>query len=83
MPVLKFRTLSEMDAANWRRSDDPALPTVIARVWAFADRTCPRRFPPGSYRHRTMEAARAQREEWENANFRAFWSRKKAPPAVR
>ena len=76
MPLLKFRSLSEMDAALWRSSDDPALPGAIARVWAFADRTCPRRFPPGVYRHPTVESACAQRDAWEEANFRAFWARR-------
>jgi hypothetical protein len=81
MPLIKFGSLEEMDAALWRSSDDPSLLAVIARVWAFADRTCPRRFPPGVYRHRTLQSANEQRDTWEEANFRSFWSGRRDPRA--
>jgi hypothetical protein len=79
MPVRKFRSLQEMEDALWRPSDDPSLAVAIARVWSFADRTCPRRFPPGVYRHRSVEDAQRLRDAWEAANFRAFWARRGRP----
>jgi hypothetical protein len=51
------------------------------RVWRFAAETCPRRFPPGVYRHRSIEEAKRQREVWDEANFRAFWERRRVMPA--
>jgi len=81
MPVQKFRSLQQMEDALWRPSDDPSLGAAIARVWRFADRTCPRRFPPGVYKHRTIEAAQQLRDIWEEANFRSFWALRRAPGA--
>ncbi len=78
MPVRKFRSLEEMEDALWREAGDPALQRAIARVWAFADQTCPRRFPPGVYRHRSAAEADRQRDLWEEANFEAYWSRQAA-----
>lgn len=75
MPVRKFRDVSEMDE-HWYDRRDPALQDAIRRVWAFAERTCPLRFPPGVYRHRSLEEADAQREQWEAANFAAFQARR-------
>lgn len=77
MPVRKFRSLQEMEDALWRRSDDPSLAAAIAGVWDFADRTCPRHFPPGLYKHRSLEEAQRLRDDWEGANFRAFWKRRR------
>ena len=79
MPLRKYRSLQEMEDSLWRRSDDPSLLDAMARVWEFADRTCPRRFPPGVYRHRSLEEAARQRELWERANFEAYRSRQAEP----
>lgn len=76
MPIRKFRTLEEMEDALWRAPTDPALSAAIARVWEFGDRIAPRRFPPGVYKHRSIDAAQALRERWEEANFRRFWAKK-------
>lgn len=77
MPVRRFRSLEEMEDTLWREPGDPALWRAIESVWAFADRTCPRRFPPGVYRHHSIEDAERQREQWEQANFEAFWRRRR------
>ncbi len=74
MPVRKFRDISEMED-TWYASGDPALFAAIRRVWDFARRTCQPRFPPGVYKQRSFEQADAQREMWEEANFRAFQAR--------
>ena len=76
MPIRKFRDVSEMDDGPWYERTDPSLHRAIARVWSFAMRTCALRFPPGVYRHQSFEEADAQREQWEEANFRAFQARR-------
>lgn len=80
MPIRKFRNLQEMEDSLWREPGDPQLWQAIARVWRFADQTCPRRFPPGVYKHRTIEEAERLRESWEEANFRTFWARRGSEP---
>jgi len=76
MPVKKYRDVSEMEPALWRDPGDPALFLAMARVWDFAMRSLRPRFPPGVYRHRSLEEAERLREQWEEANFRAFHSRR-------
>lgn len=72
MPVRKFRDVSEMEDTLWRKPGDPELFRAIAAVWDFAARTVPRRFPPGVYRHRSIEDAEALRDKWEEADFQAL-----------
>jgi hypothetical protein len=72
-----------MEDALWRRPDDPGLPAAIARVWRFADRICPLHFPPGVHKHRSVEEAQKLREIWQDANFSAFWERRKRQVAPR
>jgi hypothetical protein len=72
MPVRKFRDVREMDSEPWRAPEDPLLWRAIAGVWDFAERTCPRRYPPGVYKHRSIEEAEQLREQWEETNFLAF-----------
>jgi len=79
MPIRKFRDVSEMEEP-WRTPGDPALFRAIASVWDFAARTCPLRFPPGVYRHRWIKDAKALRETWDEASFRAFHERRRAIP---
>lgn len=80
MPIRKFRSADAMNQDTWRDPGDPDLLRAIASVWEFAERTCPRHFPPGVYRHRTIEEAKALRERWEADDFRALWDRRKASP---
>ncbi|MEO6327012.1 MAG: hypothetical protein ABIT01_20500 [Thermoanaerobaculia bacterium] len=76
MPVRKFRDVSEMED-TWREPGDPALFRAIESVWDFAERTCPMRFPPGVYKHRSIEDAQALVEVWAEQNFRAFQERRR------
>lgn len=76
MPVRRFRGVEAMEDALWREPGDAELWQVICRVWRFAAATCPLRFPPGVYRHRSIEEAQRQREAWDEENFRAFWRRR-------
>jgi hypothetical protein len=78
MPIRKFRHVAEMEDTQWYQRGDPALFAAIARVWDFAQRTCPLRFPPGVYKHRSFADADAQRERWEAANFEAFQARRRS-----
>lgn len=75
-----------MEDTLWR-APGPELWRAIARVWDFAARTCPRRFPPGVYKHRSIEEAQALRDKWEENDFRAYWRRQHlagadVPPGV-
>jgi hypothetical protein len=83
MPVRKFRNMAEMvemEDSLWRSPGDPDLWRAIDRVWRFAATTCPRRFPPGVYRHRSIEEAKRQREVWAEEDFRALWKRRGIDP---
>ena len=64
MPVHKLRTLQEAEDALWRDPDDPQLWSHIASLWEFSHRLFPRKFPPGVYKHRSIEEANQQREAW-------------------
>ena len=78
MPVRKFRDVSEMEDTLWYERGDPELPRAIARVWSFAARVCPLEFPRGVHKYRSIEAAEADRDRWEEANFQAFHARRRA-----
>jgi hypothetical protein len=74
MPVHKYRNVSEIKD-RWYRPGSAELAAAIRRVWAFARRTCPQRFPRGVYKHRNIEAASALRDEWERASFESHQAR--------
>ena len=76
MPIKKFRDVSEMEAELWRDPGDPALFQAMARVWEFAMKTTRPRFPPGVYKHASIEDAERLRLQWEDANFRSFGARR-------
>jgi hypothetical protein len=67
MPVHKFRSIEGTPPVPWRRPGDPELYVALERLWETARRLCPRRFPSGVYKHRTMEEMNQQRQEWESA----------------
>jgi hypothetical protein len=79
MPVRKVRDLQEMEDSLWREPG-PDLWRAISAVWSFAARTCPRHFPPGVYRHRSLEDAERQRDLWEDADFHELWRRRGIKP---
>ncbi len=78
MGVRKFRDVSEMEDVLWREPGDPELLSAIASTWDFAARTLPRHFPPGVYRHRSVEEAKGLKDKWEEADFVAFREQRKA-----
>lgn len=77
MGVKRFRDVSEMEGNTWYEPGDPRLFEAIRAVWDFAARTLQPRFPPGVYKHRSIEDAEALRETWDRANFEAFHARRR------
>lgn len=65
MPVRKFRSVEEMNQPLWRRPGDPELYRAIARLWEFGQKTGSKRFPPGVYKHRSIEDLQEQCRRWE------------------
>jgi hypothetical protein len=55
---------------RWRAAGTPELWRAISQVWDLGRRTTPRRFPPGVYRHRSIEHLDALTEEWARSRFR-------------
>jgi hypothetical protein len=80
MPVKKIRDLQEMEDSLWREPGSPELMRAIESVQRLGARTRPLGFPPGVYKHRSIEDAERLREEWEKANFREFWRRRGLEP---
>jgi hypothetical protein len=78
MPVRRFRDLQQVEDALWREPGSAELFRAMERVWDFARRSCPRHFPPGVHKHRSLEEAQAQREAWEARDFEEFWRRQRA-----
>ena len=76
MPVRKFRSVEDIPAP-WHESGDRSLPGAIAGVWDLGQRIGAPRFPPGVYRHRSLEEMNKLDEEWAKANFKKFWERAK------
>jgi hypothetical protein len=72
MPVRRFRNVADMNQPTWRKPGDPALFQSIALLWEAGHRMAEQRFPPGVYRHRSIETMDAKTNEWALANFRAF-----------
>jgi len=74
MPVKKFRDVSEMEDSV-HEPGTRRLYEVIRHVWGLSDRICPLQFPEGVFKHRSIEDAEAQRETWEEENFRRHRAR--------
>jgi hypothetical protein len=70
MPVRKFRSIEEMKCEVWFEPGDSRLWEAIAQVWSFAASASRLRFPPGVYKHRSIEESNRLREEWEAASIR-------------
>lgn len=70
MPVRKFRNVEEMSEPRWRPSGQPELWEVMRYLAKLKEKTTSYRFPPGVYKHRSMEEAEALREQWEEENIR-------------
>jgi hypothetical protein len=75
MPVRKFRDVAEMEGNTWHEPGSPELFRAIRNTWAFATRTLQPYFPPGVYKHRSLEDAQKLCEDWAKANFAAYRKR--------
>jgi len=71
MPVQKYRSIEDMPEI-WFKPGDPRLYIAIAAVWDFGQRWLAPHYPPGVYKHRTMEDKNRLDEEWAVLNFQAF-----------
>ena len=65
MPIRRLRSLDEAEQSVWLESADQRLWPTVKDVWTLADRLYRRRFPPGVYKHRTMDEVNRQTDLWE------------------
>ncbi len=65
MPVQKFRSIEDMPGETWLTPGDPALYRTLASLWETSRRLWPRRFPPGVFKHRSIDSMQRQRDEWD------------------
>jgi hypothetical protein len=72
MPVRRLRSLDEAEQTLWQTPGDPRLWQSIAAVWGLARRLSPPHFPPGVYKHRSVESLNRQTERWETEHVDAL-----------
>ncbi len=77
MPVRKFRSIEEMDAATPRRPGDATLLDAIREAWSTAERLAQLEPRPGVRKFRSIEEANAAREAALRQRVRALASRRK------
>lgn len=65
MPIRRLRSIEEAEQSVWLDANDPRLWPAVKGVWTLAERLYRRRFPPGVYKHRTIDAANRQTDLWE------------------
>ncbi len=70
MPIKKFRDIAEMKRTAFRPGS-PELVAAVRYIWSLSDLICPLRFPPGVYKHRSIEAAESLRRQWQTVNVQA------------
>jgi hypothetical protein len=80
MPVRRFHSIEEMPDETWLEPGSAALEKAIRSVWDFSERTCPRHFPRGVHKHRSIESLWETEERWDLANFVAFWAARGGVP---
>ncbi len=65
MPLRKFRTIEEMNAADaelWCAAPDAAYYRRIRQLWNTSSKLNPRKYPRGVFKFRTLEEAQQQRD---------------------
>jgi hypothetical protein len=80
MPIKKFRDVADMKRRSYQPAS-PELEAVTRYIWSLSEKICPLRFPPGVYKHRSIEDAESLRAMWQHANVRAQQARIRAKPA--
>ena len=68
MPVRKFRSVEELPPPPLHRRGSRALIEAIAATWSRSAWLAPPRFPPGVYRHRSIEEMNAKTDAWAAEN---------------
>ncbi len=81
MPVRKFRSVEDVPEW-WYQPGDPMLFRAMARLWRLGRATLQLHFPPGVYKHRSIEEMNQQQEAWDQANFLAFQARREKEVAM-
>ncbi len=76
MPIKKDKDVSEMEEV-WYEPGDPRLFVAIRTTWRLAQMILRPHFPPGVYKHRSIEEANGLREAWDQANLEALHARRK------
>jgi hypothetical protein len=66
MPVHKLHSLPDHDDGLWLDPADPSLLPTIVAVWERSRLLCPPSFPPGVYKHASIEDANRLTERWEH-----------------
>ena len=53
------------------RPGSASLVSATRYIWSLPELICPLRFPPGVYKHRSIEEAEVLRKQWQRANVEA------------
>lgn len=70
-PVRKFRSIEDMKAEpRWYEPGTEEHLRAIAQLWRASARMVRATFPPGVYKHRSIEDADRLAESWDRENFR-------------
>jgi hypothetical protein len=69
MPVRKFRSVADMPPPPLREPGTQALFDVVAGHWRAGALMADLRFPPGVYRHASVESLNARTDAWEAARI--------------
>lgn len=65
MPVRKFRSVAEMPPPPLREPGTQALFDAVAGHWRTGALMADLRFPPGVYRHGSVDSLNARTDAWE------------------
>jgi len=65
MPVRKFRSVADMPPPPLREPGTTSLFEALAGHWMAGALMADLRFPPGLYRHRSVESLNALTDAWE------------------
>ena len=76
MSVRKFRCVEDIPE-TWLEPGSAELSRAIKSIWSFGQRSLAPHFPPGVYKHRSLEDLHIQEESWDARNFEDFHARRR------
>lgn len=82
MPVIKFTSVEQAERTTWLAPTDPRLWSMIDACWRLAATLAPPAFPPGVYKHRSIEDANRQTARWQSEAMDRARSRRRPGPAT-